>query len=138
MDKSEVMKYLELETILDTIKTIYDLNWEREHYFAYPKYKYRFDYAIPEIKLAIEVEGGVWNYGRHNSPTGYQEDCIKYTLASILGWTLLRFTTIQIKRNLFMYPSEKKPNRKYIRLDDFLLKFIKTKMEGKECDMSLL
>jgi hypothetical protein len=138
MGKKQAMKYPELEAILDTIKTVYSLEWEREYYFAYPKYKYRFDYAIPAIKIALEVEGGLWNYGRHNTPTGYQEDCIKYTLASVLGWTLLRFTTIQVKKNLFVYPTKEKPNRDYVRLDDFVLKFVKAKLEGKECDLFLL
>jgi hypothetical protein len=138
MGKKQTMRYIEIETILDTAKTAYGVEWQREYYFAYPKYKYRFDYAIPTIKLAIEVEGGVWNYGRHNKPSGYQEDCIKYTIASSLGWTLLRFTTTQIKRNLFVYPTDSKPNRNYIRLDDFILTIIKSKLEGKQCDLSSL
>lgn len=61
-----------------------------EHVF-HPVRKWRFDFAWPEVKLAVEVEGGIWNSGRHNRPSGFIEDCVKYNAAVALGWRVLRF-----------------------------------------------
>lgn len=54
--------------------------------------KWRFDYAWPDLKIALEVEGGVWKKGagRHNRPSGFIADIEKYNSAAILGWKLLR------------------------------------------------
>jgi very-short-patch-repair endonuclease len=58
----------------------------------HPSRQWRFDYAIPELKIAIEIEGGVWTRGRHNRGTGFIKDMEKYNAAASLGWLLLRFT----------------------------------------------
>ena len=55
--------------------------------------KWRFDYAIPSVKVAIEIDGGVWEYGRHNRPQGYINDMEKLNNAASMGWLVLRFTT---------------------------------------------
>lgn len=54
--------------------------------------KWRFDYAIPDKKIAIECEGGIWTRGRHTRGKGYKGDMEKYNAAVELGWKLLRFT----------------------------------------------
>lgn len=56
--------------------------------------KWRFDYAYPDQKIAIEIEGLVqpWKKSRHTQNDGYKEDCIKYNEATVLGWRVLRFT----------------------------------------------
>ena len=64
----------------------------KEYMFHYTR-KWRFDYAIPELKVAIEIDGGVWDYGRHNRPQGYINDMEKLNNAISLGWYVLRFTT---------------------------------------------
>jgi very-short-patch-repair endonuclease len=61
--------------------------------------KWKFDFAIVELKIAIEIEGGTWNYGRHTRPKGYQNDCNKYNAAQALGWKVFRFTTDDIINN---------------------------------------
>lgn len=53
---------------------------------------WRFDYAIPEHKIAIEVEGGVWTGGRHTNPQGFMGDIEKYNQAALLGWRVFRTT----------------------------------------------
>ncbi len=53
--------------------------------------KWRCDYAWPEYKLAVEIEGGLWKYGRHNNPKGYINDMEKYNNLSLMKWTLLRY-----------------------------------------------
>lgn len=56
----------------------------------HPIRKWRFDYAIPAHKIAIEVEGGVWTGGRHTSPKGFLGDMEKYNTATLMGWRVFR------------------------------------------------
>ena len=56
--------------------------------------KWRFDFAIPDKKIALEIEGGIWTEGRHNRPVGYTNDCEKYNVATMLGWRVFRFTSL--------------------------------------------
>lgn len=65
-----------------------------EYRFAPPR-RWRFDYCLPVHRIAIEVEGGVWNRGRHVTPTGYLGDIEKYNHATVKGWRLLRCTPQQ-------------------------------------------
>ena len=69
-----------------------DVEVVKEHMFHYTR-KWRFDYAIPDLKVAIEIDGGVWEYGRHNRAQGYINDMEKLNNAAALGWLVLRFTT---------------------------------------------
>lgn len=62
-----------------------------EHRFC--ERKWRFDFAIPSLMLALEIEGGVWSGGRHTRGKGYQGDLTKYATATSLGWTVFRFST---------------------------------------------
>lgn len=63
----------------------------REYRF-HPTRKWRFDYAVPASRVALEVEGGVWRGGRHTSPKGFLADIEKYNAAALLGWTVVRTT----------------------------------------------
>ena len=56
----------------------------------HPVRKWRFDYAVPEYKIALEVEGGVWTGGRHTSPKGFLGDIEKYNTATLMGWRVVR------------------------------------------------
>lgn len=53
--------------------------------------KWRFDFAYVGLKLAIEIEGGVWSNGRHRRPTGFIKDMEKYNEAALRGWKVLRY-----------------------------------------------
>lgn len=63
----------------------------KEHKF-HPKRRWRFDYAIPEYKIALEVEGGVWTGGRHIRAQGFLGDMEKYNTATLMGWRVFRTT----------------------------------------------
>jgi very-short-patch-repair endonuclease len=52
--------------------------------------RWRFDFAWPSHKIALEVEGGVWTSGRHTRGGGFLADCEKYNEAAALGWRLIR------------------------------------------------
>lgn len=56
--------------------------------------RYRFDWAIPDIKLAIEYEGLNSEKSRHTTKKGYTEDCSKYNFAQAKGWKVLRYTAL--------------------------------------------
>lgn len=68
----------------------------REFRFAPPR-RWRFDFAWVDKKLAVEVEGGVWNGGRHTRGKGFLGDMEKYNQAALDGWRVLRFATSQIR-----------------------------------------
>lgn len=61
-------------------------------YKFHPTRKWLLDFAWPELKVAVEVEGGTWVRGRHTRPEGYARDCEKYNAAALLGWQVYRFT----------------------------------------------
>lgn len=68
---------------------------EREYRF-HVKRRWRFDFAWPAHKLAVEIEGSVWTQGRHTRGGGFIADLQKYNIAAIEGWTVLRFSTEQV------------------------------------------
>lgn len=72
-------------------KTDLKVECVREFRF-HPGRKWRFDFAIPEYKIALEVEGGVWTGGRHTSPKGFLGDIEKYNMATLMGWRVFRTT----------------------------------------------
>lgn len=64
----------------------------REYKFL-KKRRFRFDYAFPLVRVAVELEGGTFSGGRHVRGKGYASDCEKYNLATLAGWKVLRFTS---------------------------------------------
>jgi hypothetical protein len=58
--------------------------------------RWRFDYAWPRYRVALEVEGGVWSGGRHVRGKGFLGDMEKYNAAVIGGWRILRVTPQQL------------------------------------------
>ena len=63
-----------------------------KEYKFHPERRWRFDFAIPKYKIAIEIDGGVWTYGRHNRASGYIKDMEKMNAAASSGWLVLHFT----------------------------------------------
>lgn len=62
-----------------------------EHRFD-PSRRWRFDFAFPDVRIALEVEGGVFTNGRHTRGLGFLKDMEKYNRAAVLGWRVLRTT----------------------------------------------
>lgn len=60
---------------------------------------WRFDFAWPDRKIAIEIEGGISDRrrGRHIRAIGYQEDLDKYNAAAAAGWRVFRFSTRDVQ-----------------------------------------
>lgn len=66
-------------------------NYVEEHQFHHVR-KFRFDWAIIDLKIAIEYEGVFSKKSRHTTIKGFTMDCEKYNLAQIEGWIVLRYT----------------------------------------------
>lgn len=58
----------------------------------HPTRKWRFDYAFPEYKVAVEIDGGLWTGGRHSGGMGQKKDLEKLNAAAELGWLVLHYT----------------------------------------------
>lgn len=69
-----------------------------KEYKFHSKRRWRFDYALPDHKIALEVEGGVYTQGRHVRPQGFLGDMEKYNTATLMGWRVFRTTPDDLVR----------------------------------------
>ena len=68
---------------------------EREYRFE-PMRRWRADFAHLASRTLIEIEGGLYQQGRHNRAHGYQADCEKYNWATMTGWQVIRLTSMML------------------------------------------
>jgi very-short-patch-repair endonuclease len=56
--------------------------------------RWMFDYCWPELKVAVEIEGGTFmkGGGRHSRGATMWKDADKYNAAAMQGWTVIRLT----------------------------------------------
>lgn len=73
-----------------------------EHRF-HPTRQWRFDYAIPALKLAVEYQGhgkmggGSGHVGGHASISGIAKDAEKFNEAIRHGWRVVLFTGLHFR-----------------------------------------
>lgn len=72
---------------------VYRLPDPKKEYRFDDKRRWRADYAWPDLRVLVEIEGGTWQGGRHTRPQGYENDCEKYNAATAGGWRVFRFTS---------------------------------------------
>jgi len=83
----------------------------KEHVFFEGR-RWRFDFCWPDLMIAVECEGIIYNHyrpgvrvggrqagktsqikkSRHQTAAGYSKDCEKYNAAAEDGWLVLRYT----------------------------------------------
>jgi len=65
----------------------------------HPKRKWLLDFAWPEMKIAIEVHGGIWKSGKsgHTSGKGRMRDMEKMNEATLHGWLVLEVASNHIR-----------------------------------------
>lgn len=74
----------------------------REYKFLKDR-RHHFDLAWPEHRVYAEIEGGIYQktktgYSKgHAHPVRFQEDCEKYSLASVHGWLGIRGSIKQVE-----------------------------------------
>lgn len=90
--KKKPRKYHAATMIPDYIWIGYGIPIPETEYRFHEKRLWRVDFAWPEIKLAVEIEGGVFTKGRHVRGQGYINDMEKYNSLQLKGWLLLRYT----------------------------------------------
>ena len=83
------------EEALAMMLRAYGVEFEREYRFAPPR-RWRADFAVPDRRLLIEVQGGHWVDGRHNRGDGYAKDLERQNAAQLAGWMVLQYTTDQV------------------------------------------
>ena len=75
--------------------------WERDYQERHAKNKrskrYRADFAHPQSKCLIEIQGGTYMRGRHVTGSGYERDARKYNLAMLSGWKVFLLTSATAK-----------------------------------------
>lgn len=83
------------ETHLKTIGA--DLPAGKREYRFHKTRRWRFDWAWPARKIAVEIDGGQWvrGGGRHNS----DKDREKMNEAMVNGWRVLRFSGSMLKND---------------------------------------
>jgi hypothetical protein len=65
-------------------------------YRFHPVRRWRFDYAWPAQKLAMEIQGAVFVQGRHTRGAGLRKEYEKLNAAAADGWRVLFILPEQI------------------------------------------
>lgn len=76
--------------ILKILNSTYE-GWTVEHRFDSVN-RYRFDYAHLKMRIAVEIEGGIYTGTGHAKTGTYLKDMQKYNLAQLKGWIVLRYS----------------------------------------------
>ena len=86
-EKRESTAEVAMEQMLDT----HGIAYERELRFAPPR-RWRFDFAWPHQRIALEIEGLVRPglKSRHTTNDGFRKDMEKYNMATLMGWRVIR------------------------------------------------
>ena len=87
--------------ILKTLQTIFGEDRVICEFRFHKIRRWRFDYAIPEIKLAVEYAGHAGFIGKgvsgHSTIKGLTNDSEKANSAIACGWRVLQFTALHFK-----------------------------------------
>lgn len=64
--------------------------------------KRRFDVVFPVAKVAIEIQGGIFNNGKYNKGVGIAAAHNKHNAATMRGWAVLTLNTLSIADEYYM------------------------------------
>lgn len=79
---------------------------------------WRSEFGFPLVRILVEVEGGSWSGGAHVTGKGYEEDCIKYSEAAILGFCVVRVTGAMVRDGRALALIEKALKARGVRFGD--------------------
>ena len=78
-------KRTEYEDMLESQLIYNNIRYSREFVFD-GRGKTAWDFAIPDARLLVEVNGNIWQKGGHSSGTGIMRDYKKLMMAQMNGW----------------------------------------------------
>lgn len=58
--------------------------------------RWRLDWAWPDLKVALEIHGGIHRRGRHTRGVGFEGDRDKMNEATLAGWLVIESSTSQM------------------------------------------
>jgi very-short-patch-repair endonuclease len=88
-----------LERAFDRVIVNYDIPQPQRQYCFH---KFEFDFAWPQIKVCVEIDGGTYmSVGGHARGGQYMRDCIKNNLAQFEGWIVLRADSVMVGKPEF-------------------------------------
>jgi len=64
--------------------------------YAWEFFRLRLSGPMHHVQVALEVNGGVWNQGRHTRGAGFIRDMAKLNQAQLDGWIVLQCTPQQV------------------------------------------
>jgi very-short-patch-repair endonuclease len=82
---------------------------------------YKLDFAHPETKVAIEIQGGTWNNGRHSRGSGMKGEYNKLNTLQYDGWTVFQLSTDMITEEWINIIKESIINKITEKEDNILL-----------------
>jgi very-short-patch-repair endonuclease len=87
----------DIEDLLETHIRLSGIPVPAREYRFHPRRRWRFDFAWPLYKIAVEVDGGIYCRGRHVRGAGFERDAEKRNAAVLAGWRVLHFTPRQVR-----------------------------------------
>ena len=87
----------DLEDTLHAHLTLAGFTAFKREFRAIPGRRFKWDFAWPDNRLLVEVQGGTWNGGKHGRGSGISKDTEKLNLAAIHRWAVLQFTPDQVR-----------------------------------------
>jgi hypothetical protein len=78
-----------MDKILKILNSVCE-GWIPEYKFISER-KFKFDYGHLKLRIAIEIEGGIYTGTGHAKTGRYLSDLEKYNMAILRGWLLLRY-----------------------------------------------
>src|SRR5512138_3872676 len=87
----------DIEDLLERHIRLTGLPAPAREYRFHPRRRWRFDFAWPLYKVAVEVDGGIYCRGRHVRGSGFEKDAEKRNAAVLAGWRVLHFTSRHVK-----------------------------------------
>jgi hypothetical protein len=91
---------------MDLVWSPYGLPSPQAEYRFHPVRRWRFDYAWPDRKIAVERQGGIWmrgitgRGGAHSLPSNIIRDMEKNNAAVRLGWRVFLFTPRELEKGI--------------------------------------
>jgi len=87
-----------LESLFGLQLKAYKLEGFEAEYFFHPERRWRFDYANEALRIAVELQGGIFGKkSGHNSGVGIRNGMEKLNEAQRHGWVVYQFYVDDVK-----------------------------------------